>query len=166
MEGAIREAIHAFKYRGVFGAKRELAGMLAAYLDSCPLPGDIIAPVPLHPRRLRERGYNQAALLSRELGKLNGLPVNEALVSRVQDTPQQARTGNRQARQDNVTGSFRASENARGLAVILVDDVVTTGATMSACSKALKDAGACSVWGLALAREASHPLQAPDGPSP
>ena len=156
MEGPVREAIHAFKYRNTFAARGELAELLAAHLIAHPLPAEVIAPVPLHSRRLRERGYNQAALLARGLGKLAGLPVDESLVIRVEDTPQQARTASRQARRDNVSGSFRSAADARGVSVILLDDVVTTGATMSACAEALKVGGASRVWGLALAREAPH----------
>ena len=153
MEG-VREAIHSFKYRNVFAAKGELATLLAGYLDYRPLPGDVIVPVPLHPRRLRSRGYNQASLLSRELGKLIGLPVNESLIARVQDAHSQARSASRQERQENVSDSFVSIGDARGLSAILVDDVVTTGATMSACAAALKAGGAEAVFGLALSREA------------
>ena len=154
MEGVVREAIHSFKYRNVFAAKGELATLLAGYLDYRPLPGDVIVPVPLHPRRLRSRGYNQASLLSRELGKLIGLPVNESLIARVQDAHSQARSASRQERQENVSDSFVSIGDARGLSAILVDDVVTTGATMSACAAALKAGGAEAVFGLALSREA------------
>ena len=154
MEGVIREAIHSFKYRNVFAAKRELASLLAEYVEAHPLPGNVIVPVPLHPRRLRSRGYNQAALLCRELGKMIGLPVNESLLVRSLDTHPQARSASRQERQQNVSLSFRSAGDSRGLSIILVDDVVTTGATMSACAKVLKAGGAEAVWGLALAREA------------
>lgn len=154
MEGVIREAIHSFKYRNVFAAKRELASLLAEYVEAHPLPGNVIVPVPLHPRRLRSRGYNQAALLCRELGKMVGLPVNQALLARSLDTHPQARSASRQERQQNVSLSFRSAGDSRGLSIILVDDVVTTGATMSACAEVLKAGGAEAVWGLALAREA------------
>ena len=158
MQGLVREAVHAFKYRNTFAASGQLAELLAAHLIANPLPADVIAPIPLHSRRLRERGYNQAGLLARDLGKLTGIPVDEALVIRVEDTPQQARTASREARRENVSGSFRSTANAHGLSVILVDDVVTTGATMSACAGALKAGGADRVWGLALAREAPPSL--------
>lgn len=154
MEGAIREAIHGFKYRGVRAAAPELSLLLGSYLESNSLPGDVLVPVPLHPRRLRTRGYNQAALLARELGKLTGLPVNEDLLRRTRDTPPQVQTGGRVERGRSMAGAFECAGDARGLAVILLDDVTTTGSTLSACAAALKQAGAASVWGLVLAKEA------------
>ena len=110
-------------------------------------------PVPLHSRRLRSRGYNQSALLARALGKLTGLAVDERLVSRTRDTPPQVRAASREQRRSNVEDSFRCNAHVGSIDVILVDDVATTGSTLSACAAALKDAGAGSVWGLAVARE-------------
>jgi len=153
MEGAIKEAIHAFKYRNIRAAAPELGQLLAQYLEAHPMPGEVLAPVPLHPRWLRSRGYNQAALLARELGKLSGLPVNERLLSRTKNTPPQVQTSNREERRRNMAGSFKCNIDACGLSVILVDDVTTTGSTLSACAAALKEAGAVSAWGLALAKE-------------
>jgi predicted amidophosphoribosyltransferase len=153
MEGAIREAIHGFKYRGIRAAAPELGRLLANYLESSHLPGEILVPVPMHRLRLRSRGYNQAALLARELGKLTGRPVHEKLLVRTEDTPPQVQTGGRLERARSVSGSFQCIGTADGLSVILVDDVTTTGSTLSAGAGALKDAGATSVWGLALAKE-------------
>jgi ComF family protein len=153
MEGAIREAIHGFKYRGIRAAAPELGQLLASYLKSSPLTGDVLVPVPMHRHRLRSRGYNQAALLARELGKLTGRLVNEDLLIRTEDTPPQVQSGGRLERARSVEGSFRCVDDASGLSLILIDDVTTTGSTLSACAGALKDAGAASVWGLALAKE-------------
>jgi len=111
-----------------------------------------MVPVPLHPSRLRSRGYNQSALLAREVSKLTGLPVKEDLLVRVKDAPPQMGLG-RENRWRNVGSAFQCVGDLRNQAVLLVDDVVTTGSTMSACASALKSAGAASVWGLALARE-------------
>lgn len=151
MKGLIREAIHDFKYHGVRGAAPELGSLLAQYLDSHSIPGEVLVPVPLHPRSLRRRGYNQSALLARELGKRTGLPVNEQLLIRIKNTPRQVDLPSRE-RRSNVVGSFTCSSDAAGAAILLVDDVATTGSTMSACAAALKVAGAASVWGLVLAR--------------
>ena len=118
-----------------------------------PITGDLLAPVPLHSRRLRSRGYNQSALLTLELGKLTGLPVEEGLVFRTRDAPPQVQAASRQQRRSNVEDSFQCNTGLSGEAVILVDDVATTGSTLSACAAALKDAGAGSVWGLTVARE-------------
>jgi len=153
MEGAIRKAIHEFKYRSVFAIAPELGALLANYFESNPIPADTIAPVPLHPRRLRSRGYNQAALLATQLGKLSDIQVEEHMLARTKDTPPQAQSISQQRRQINVSESFTCVGDASGKAILLVDDVVTTGSTMSACAAALKQHGATSVWGLALARE-------------
>ena len=110
-------------------------------------------PVPLHPRRLRSRGYNQALLLARELGKINGLEVNDRLLLRINDNPPQVETTSLEQRRLNVADSFECRGDAAGARIILIDDVATTGSTLSACSEALKRAGATSVWGLTLARQ-------------
>ena len=153
MEGPLREGVHGLKYRGIRAAAAELGRLMAQYQADQPVPGDVIVPVPLHRRRLRERGYNQSALLAREVSKLSGIPVDEGLLVRTKDTPPQVRAANREQRRTNVEGSFQCPENVEGRALILVDDVATTGSTLSACARALKDRGAASVWGLVLARE-------------
>ncbi len=152
-QGAIKEAVHVFKYRGVKAAAPELGRLLADYLKLHPLAGDVIIPVPLHSRRLRERGYNQSALLAKELGKLTGIGVESGLLTRTKDALPQVHTASRNQRRDNVEGSFSCGGQFSGKTVILVDDVATTGSTLSACAAALKDSGAESVWGLVLARE-------------
>jgi ComF family protein len=153
MMGLIREGVHLLKYQGVRAAAPEMARLLAQYLAAHPMPADLIAPVPLHPRRLRARGYNQSALLARELAKLSGLPLDEGMLARTRDTPPQVEAASREERRANVDGSFESTADAAGRAVVLVDDVATTGSTLSACAAALKAAGAASVWGLVLARE-------------
>ncbi len=153
MEGVIREGVHSLKYHSVRAAATQLGQLLAEYLMSHPVLGEVMVPVPLHPRRLRSRGYNQSALLAREVSKLTGLPVKEELLVRIKDAPPQAGVGSREERRRNVAGGFQCVGDVQNQAVLLVDDVVTTGSTMSACAAALKSAGATSVWGLALARE-------------
>ncbi|MFC2048468.1 ComF family protein [Chloroflexota bacterium] len=111
-------------------------------------------PVPLHQRRLRERGYNQSALLSEELGKLAKLPVVDDCLVRERYTPPQARTATVDERQRNVAEAFTyRNDRLRDKQVLLIDDVSTSGATLNTCAAALKAAGAKSVWGLTLARE-------------
>ena len=153
MEGAIRNAVFSLKYRGLRAAAPELGRLLAQYRGDHAVPGEIIVPVPLHHRRLHTRGYNQSVLLAHELSKVTALPQANNLLTRVNDAPPQVEAANRSQRRTNVAGSFRASDDVAGLKVLLIDDVVTTGSTMSACAAALKAAGAVSVWGLALARE-------------
>ncbi|MEW6034100.1 MAG: phosphoribosyltransferase family protein [Chloroflexota bacterium] len=110
--------------------------------------------VPLHPRRLRERGYNQSSLLARGLGQATGLPVDKGTLLRLRDTPPQARTASAEERLQNVVGAFSCRDRLlQGKRVLLIDDVCTSGATLDACATALKRMGASSVWGLTLARE-------------
>jgi ComF family protein len=116
------------------------------------MPVDVIVPVPLHPARLRRRGYNQAALLARELGRRVGLPVEERALQRVRATRSQMRLSAADRRR-NVQGAFRCADGrVRGRRVLLLDDVCTTGATLEACADALRAGGAESVWALTLAR--------------
>ena len=116
------------------------------------MPGDVLVPVPLHPRRLRSRGYNQSELLARALSKKLGMEMDQRLLARTRNTPPQV-SASREDRRDNVQGSFRCDGRVDKRPVILVDDVATTGSTLMACAGALKDAGAASVWGLVLARD-------------
>jgi ComF family protein len=128
--------------------------LLDEYLTSNPVPGEVLVPVPLHHKRLRERGYNQSHLLAQELAKLTGLPLVDDCLSRQRHTPPQARTTTVDERRGNVADAFfcrdRSLEDEQ---VLLIDDVSTSGATLDACARALKEAGASSVWGLVLARE-------------
>lgn len=153
-EGAVRAAIISFKYRGVRALAPHLAALLDAYLAGNALPAEVLVPVPLHERRLRERGYNQSALLARELGRLAHLPVaGDALVRR-HHSGQQARARDLAERYRNVAGAFVGSgAGVVGRKVLLIDDVSTSGATLDACAAALKAAGAEGVWGLVLALE-------------
>ena len=153
-EGAIRQAVHKLKYNNLRAICRDLAQLMHDYLQANALPGDVLVPVPLHPRRLRQRGYNQSVLLARELAQLTGLPVIEDCLCRSRNSLPQARTATVEERRDNVIGAFICkNEKLAGAGVILIDDVCTTGATLEACASALKIGGTESVWGLTLARE-------------
>lgn len=151
-ESPLREAVHQFKYRSVRRLAQPFGALLAAQLAARPLAADAIMPIPLHAERLAERGFNQAEALARELAQAIHLPcINEGLV-RVRATEQQARLDARR-REENMRGAFSwqaATEPPR--CVLLVDDILTTGATMGACAAALRAAGAEVVYGLALAR--------------
>ena len=153
MEGLVREVVHAFKYRNYRVAAPLLASALAQFLDEKPMPGDTLAPVPLHPKKLRERGYNQAGLLARGLAKATGMPVNGNLLSRTRHGQAQAFSASRQQRRENIKEAFECRANVSGRNIILVDDVCTTGSTLDACAHALKEAGAHSVWAIVVARE-------------
>ena len=153
-EGVIRKVVHEFKYRNLRAVAGQLAQLMGDYLSTAGIPFDVIVPVPLHPKRLRERGYNQSLLLAGELGKITGFPVNDTgLVRKIYNLPQ-ARTHSVAERRQNVIGIFAGvGEDLLAKKVLLVDDVTTSGATLNACAAALKTAGAASVWGLTLARE-------------
>ena len=153
MDGAIIEAVHSFKYRGVQAAAPELGRLLARYWTEHQVPGKVIVPVPLHRSRLRDRGYNQAASLARVMAKLTGIALEDGLLKRTKDAQPQVHAASPSERRSNVEGSFRCMTEVTGRSVILVDDVATTGSTLSACAAALKTRGASSVWGLVLARE-------------
>jgi ComF family protein len=150
-EGALRELIHLFKYSRM----KPLAKTLAAHLASA-LPRDrafdLVVPVPLHWRRQWQRGFNQSELLARRTARRCGIPMVNA-VRRRRSTAAQAGLSNSR-RRENVAGAFRVKRPraVEGRRVLLIDDVMTTGATAAACSLALKRAGAKSVVLLALAR--------------
>jgi ComF family protein len=153
-EGLIRQAIHQLKYRNLRALAIPLARLLMDYLVANPIPLEVLVPVPLHPKRLRERGYNQSSLLARELSKLTSLPMVDDCLVRQRHTPPQARTSSIDERQRNVAQAFTCRDQGlQNRQVLLIDDVATSGATVNACAAALKSAGATSVWALVLARE-------------
>ena len=144
-EGAAKELIHVRQYRSDATVAPVLGMyMCAALLRSPHNHWDAVIPVPLHPERLRRRGYNQAALLARLIADCFQLPMREALLTRVKWTRSQT-TRNREQRRAAMHGVFQADSKAAGLHILLVDDVLTTGATASACAQALLEAGAASV---------------------
>ena len=150
----MRKAIHQLKYYNLKAISFCLAELLADYLQSNPLPGEALVPVPLHPQRLRERGYNQSSLLTRELGKLVNLPVIEDCLVRIKEAKPQVKASSVRERRENVIGAFTCRDDkVSDKQIILIDDVCTSGATLESCATALKNGGAISIWGLTLARE-------------
>jgi len=151
-EGVLREAMHWLKYRGRTALAEPLGGLLAAYWMQHPMTADVVVPVPLHATRLRERGYNQAALLAREMARRVGLVVDELTLVRQRATAPQVELDAKQ-RKENVRDAFRCSDDAlTSKQVLLIDDVCTTGATLEACAVALLEGGARGVQALTLAR--------------
>jgi ComF family protein len=150
-DGELRLAIHALKYEHITALAEPLGELLTAYLMQHPLPVDAIVPVPLHPDRRAERGYNQSELLSRVLSRQSRIPLNtSALQRRLNTTPQVGL--NESERRQNVKGAFQCAQRLDGMRVLVVDDVCTTGATLSECAEALHAGGAATIWGLTLAR--------------
>jgi ComF family protein len=154
-EGVAAEIIHRFKYRQALWLRDELADWLTAcvrvwYPSFQP---DFVCPVPLHRTRARERGYNQSALLASGLARRIGCPFRDDALVRTRATETQTHLTARQ-RLSNVSQAFKAAPAHRltGRTVLLVDDVMTTGATVSACARALKDAGCGVVCVVTLAR--------------
>ena len=153
-EGAIRNAVISLKYRNLRAMAPVLAGLLAGFVESQSIEADLLVPAPLHPRRERGRGYNQSLLLARETGALLNMETSSDALRRVRNNPSQASVSSEEERWANVTKAFQASPDlVSGKRVIVLDDVCTTGATLEACSLALKAAGALSVQGLTVARE-------------
>jgi len=150
----MRQAIHQLKYRNLRALAVPLARLLQDYLVTNPVPGEVLVPVPLHQKRLRERGYNQSRLLAQELGKLIHLPVVDDCLIRQKHAPPQTRSSTVDERRSNVADAFACHDRRlQDKQVLLIDDVSTSGATLNACAAALKAAGAISVWGLVLTRE-------------
>lgn len=152
-EHPVRELLSRFKFQGDLAAGRMLAGLLAARLATLPAArrtGLVLVPVPLHPARLRERGFNQSERIARVLAAELGLALSNTLVRRMQRTADQKQL-DAAARSRNLQGAFHATGCA-GRRVALVDDVITTGATAEAVTAALLAAGAAQVEVWCLAR--------------
>lgn len=157
----IERLIHTLKYRFIEAIAEPLAQVLTRALEHHPLPlPDVIIPVPLHPKRLRYRGFNQSLLiaeaLARHLTPGLPLPIENRLMLRHRFTKPQMSTMSRQERIENLRGAFALSPspslNLTGKNIWLIDDVATTGTTLEECSQVLKQAGARSVWALVIAR--------------
>lgn len=144
--------IHQFKYNGAFGLAEPLAGLMLQAWPRWQIPVDLVLPIPLHADRLKTRGYNQSALLARYFCQDLNLETAENVLQRTRYTQPQVHLSATE-RQENVAGAFFAeSSRVAGKEVLLVDDVCTTGSTLSAAAQALLTAGAKSVSAYCLAR--------------
>jgi ComF family protein len=150
--GTLQEAIQRFKYRGQLPLERPLGALLAeTLLTGGGQRPDLVIPVPLHKDRLRERGYNQALQLARQLGRRLRVPVAADLLRRVRATATQQGL-DAVARKSNLRGAFAVTAPVTGQQLLLVDDVLTTGATVRECAHALRTAGAAAVEVAVLGR--------------
>jgi ComF family protein len=145
---AIAHVLHRFKYED----KAALARPLGEHIARLPLPeADVVMPVPLHPSRRRERTYDQALFLAQRVAAKRQLACESLLLARVKATSRQVGQ-HRAERQRNMDGAFDVKGSVAGARVLLIDDVVTTGATASSCAATLKKAGARSVHVASVAR--------------
>lgn len=156
-EGTLAEAIHLFKYRGRKGLARPLGKIMVQYLSSnsslFPTASLKIIPVPLHPKRLRQREFNQSLLLAKWVSKALAIPLILDNLQRIRWTRPQIELKGKE-RLVNVRGAFALKDHnaMEGNSFLLIDDVYTTGATVKECSNVLKKAGAKKVYVLTLAR--------------
>jgi len=154
-EAVLHDAVHAFKYGGNLTLGEQLGRLMARheYPSFRIRDYELLVPVPLHPRRLRQRGFNQSVLLAREISKHRGIPLDFLALRRVIDTESQAGL-KKDERRSNMKKAFSVPdpERVRGRRILLVDDVHTTGSTLGECAKTLLRGGAESVGALTLAR--------------
>ncbi len=154
-EGSARRGVHAFKYRGAIGSGKTFGALLARRLEQSGLTARVQAVcwVPCHWKTKRRRGYEQAAEIARPMAEELGLPVM-ALLKKTRNTKPMNKLG-AAARRANVLGAFAADcppGSLEGLSILIVDDVYTTGATLSECARVLREAGAAHVYGAAFAK--------------
>jgi ComF family protein len=157
-EGELMKAIHEFKYEGRSRMAGWLGPLLASFAEGWVREGSgvLLMPVPLHPKRLRKRGFNQSLLLARHVAKRLGAQVDFLSLRRIRDTTPQ--TGlKRDERRKNVRRAFEVVDRSavRRKRIVLVDDVATTGSTLNECARVLRRAGCAEVYGLVLARAAA-----------
>ena len=142
--------LHALKYRANLAMARVLADLLVARIDPIELP-DCIVPMPLHSARLRERGFNQALEIARRVSKKTGVALLPDVCQRVRDTPTQTGLPWKE-REQNIRGAFICEAGLEGKHIAVLDDVMTTGATLNELAKVLRKRGATRVSGWVVAR--------------
>jgi Predicted amidophosphoribosyltransferases len=151
-EGIIQAALYRLKYDGDTGIAPVIGKYMAKRLIQTGWPVDLIIPVPLHDRRLAERRFNQSYLLSLEIGRECGVSVSDTVLKRIRHTESQVSLS-KLDRTLNVRGAFDIADrnSVEGRSILIVDDIITTGATLNECSKAIRGYGAKNVYCLAAA---------------
>lgn len=152
-DGPARDAVLALKFEGLAAIATTMAVPMAEALLAWDPDVSAIVPVPLAGSRRRSRGYNQSQLLAREIARLTGITVVAGALTRRRTTPPQVGQPDWEARRENVAGVFAAGRTRVDGGVLLIDDVITTGATLDACARVLINAGRGPVFALAYARE-------------
>ncbi len=149
----IQSLIHKFKYENTFALGQILAEMMVQAWPEWSLPIDCIMPIPLHTKRLQDRGYNQSELLASQLSKQLQIPIDTQTLQRIRHTQPQVHLS-ASDRHANVANAFAVADNhdLKGKHILLIDDVLTTGATLTAAASVLQAAGASAVSGYCLAR--------------
>lgn len=148
-----KDLVKTMKFRGETRLVKPMADLMTARYRQANFHHkvDCVIPVSLHAQRRRERGFDQAGLLALAIGARTGLPVRPGMLKRVRPTPPQALL-HRAERLRNLEGAFHCSDDLSGVKVLLVDDVMTTGATMAECARACREAGSPRVYALTFAR--------------
>lgn len=157
---ALRNLIHYFKYERFLAAEKPLGEILIKYLENAlkdwDLSNFIIIPLPLHPDRLRLRGFNQAEILAGIINRRFNIPMETKILRRVKNTKSQIKTKNHKEREENLKGSFEISANCKKILenknIILVDDVYTSGATMIAALKTVRRYNKNKIIGVVVAK--------------
>lgn len=155
-DSPVQNALHTMKYRRNIGLGEAFAVQMTEFFKSLGWSVDILIPVPLGRNRLKERGYNQVALVARPLAYAVGLDYNPGALWKERETRSQVGLTVSQ-RRENVNGAYRADARAVShKSVVVMDDVATTGSTILACADALSSAGAKEVYAITIARALSH----------
>lgn len=152
-EAGVRDSVKRFKFGGAGFYGKIYAKFIAKCIDENAISCDIITWTPISRRRYRKRGYNQAEVIAKELARLLGVPCMP-LLKKIKDNPAQSGISDPKSRKANVAGVYEsnAPEKVKGSVILIVDDVVTTGATLSECARVLKQSGAGTVYAAAFAR--------------
>jgi len=155
-DAPIQNGLHTMKYRRNIGLGEALAAQMVEFVNALHWNLDVLIPVPLGKKRLRERGYNQVALVARPLAHYAGIRYLPEALWKARDTRSQVGL-NISQRQKNVSNAYRADERKlKGKSVLIMDDVSTTGSTILSCTDALLFAGAREVYAITIARALSH----------